>query len=76
MVNMPAHSRIVRGELKILLQLGEMLPSAKIPGGRAKRIQRRGRNRQTGAAMTLSPRKVVTFKCSGVLRAAMNEEGD
>ncbi len=33
---------------------------------------RRGRNPQTGKAMTLQPRKVVTFKCSSVLRTAMN----
>ncbi|MGA2403425.1 MAG: integration host factor subunit alpha [Syntrophobacteraceae bacterium] len=37
---------------------------------------RRGRNPQTGKAMKLPPRKVVSFKCSGVLRAAMNGEGD
>lgn len=36
--------------------------------------QRRGRNPQTGEPMMLDPRKVVTFKCSGVLRAAINEE--
>jgi integration host factor subunit alpha len=34
-----------------------------------------GRNPITGEPMTLPPRKVVTFKCSGVLRAAMNDEG-
>jgi integration host factor subunit alpha len=33
---------------------------------------RRGRNPQTGEPMMLPPRKVVTFKCSGVLRGAMN----
>jgi integration host factor subunit alpha len=37
---------------------------------------RRGRNPQTGEPMTLPPRKVVTFKCSRVLRAAMNGEGE
>jgi len=37
---------------------------------------RAGRNPQTGKPMTLLPRKVVTFKCSVVLRAAMNGEGD
>jgi integration host factor subunit alpha len=37
---------------------------------------RRGRNPQTGKSMMLPPRKVVTFKCSGVLRAAMNGEGE
>jgi nucleoid DNA-binding protein len=38
--------------------------------------QRNGRNPQTGKAMTLPPRKVVTFKCSKVLRAAMNGKSD
>ena len=37
---------------------------------------RRGRNPQTGEPLKLAPRKVVTFKCSDVLRAAMNGEGD
>jgi integration host factor subunit alpha len=37
---------------------------------------RRGRNPITGDSITVAPRKVVTFKCSGVLRAAMNGESD
>ena len=37
---------------------------------------RRGRNPQTGEPITLPPRKVVTYKCSGLLRAAMNGDGD
>jgi integration host factor subunit alpha len=37
---------------------------------------RRGRNPITGEPITLPPRKVVTFKCSGVLRSVMNGEGD
>jgi integration host factor subunit alpha len=36
--------------------------------------ERRGRNPQTGEPIPLAPRKVVTFKCSGVLRARMNGE--
>jgi len=36
--------------------------------------QRRGRNPQTGEPMMLDPRKVVTFKCSGVLREAVNQD--
>jgi integration host factor subunit alpha len=36
--------------------------------------QRRGRNPQTGEAIVLSPRRVVTFKCSGVLREKINRE--
>jgi integration host factor subunit alpha len=34
--------------------------------------ERRGRNPATGDAMMLSPRKVVTFKCSGKLRDRIN----
>ncbi len=33
---------------------------------------RRGRNPATGEAMMLSPRKVVTFRCSGKLRNKIN----
>ncbi len=36
--------------------------------------QRRGRNPDTGKPIILLQRKVVTFKCSCVLRAAMNGE--
>ncbi|MGD0401425.1 MAG: HU family DNA-binding protein [Syntrophobacteraceae bacterium] len=35
-----------------------------------------GRNPHTGEAITLPPRKVVTFKCSNVLRAGVNGKGD
>ena len=34
--------------------------------------QRRGRNPATGEDMMLRPRKVVTFKCSGMLRKRIN----
>ena len=34
--------------------------------------ERRGRNPATGEDMTLAPRRVVTFKCSGKLRAKVN----
>ena len=35
--------------------------------------QRRGRNPATGDDMMLSPRQVVTFKCSGKLRDRINQ---
>ena len=38
--------------------------------------QRRGRNPQTGEPIQLDPRTVVTFKCSGVLRDAINGDED
>ena len=34
--------------------------------------ERRGRNPQTGEEIMLSPRKVVTFKCAGVLKDKIN----
>jgi len=34
--------------------------------------ERKGRNPATGEDMMLSPRKVVTFKCSGKLRDRIN----
>jgi integration host factor subunit alpha len=36
--------------------------------------QRRGRNPQTGEPIELSSRRVVTFKCSGILRNKINRE--
>jgi integration host factor subunit alpha len=40
-----------------------------------KKAQRRGRNPATGGDLTLDARRVVTFKCSGVLRKKMGGEG-
>jgi integration host factor subunit alpha len=37
--------------------------------------KRRGRNPQTGEDLMLGERRVVTFKCSGVLRSKINREG-
>ena len=37
--------------------------------------KRRGRNPQTGKDVMLRSRRVVTFKCSGVLRDRINGEG-
>jgi integration host factor subunit alpha len=37
--------------------------------------EREGRNPQTAGDMKLRARRVVTFKCSGVLREKMNGEG-
>lgn len=34
--------------------------------------ERKGRNPATGQVMMLPPRKIVTFKCSGVLRDKIN----
>jgi integration host factor subunit alpha len=35
--------------------------------------ERKGRNPATGGDMMLAPRKVVTFKCSGMLRERVND---
>ena len=37
--------------------------------------KRRGRNPQTGSDLMLGSRRVVTFRCSGVLRDRMNGKG-
>ncbi len=36
------------------------------------KTERRGRNPSTGGDMMLTPRKVVTFRCSGKLRDKIN----
>lgn len=37
------------------------------------KTERRGRNPQTGESIMLPPRRVVTFKCSGVLKRRIND---
>jgi integration host factor subunit alpha len=37
------------------------------------KAKRRGRNPATDEEMMLAPRKVVTFKCSGMLRERVND---
>jgi integration host factor subunit alpha len=41
-----------------------------------KKEERKGRNPHTGEGLMLGERKVVWFKCSGVLREQLNGEGD
>jgi len=40
-----------------------------------KKRERRGRNPQTGDDLMLGERRVVTFRCSGVLREKLNGGG-
>jgi len=40
-----------------------------------KKNRRRGRNPQTGEDLMLGERRVVTFRCSGVLRDKVNGKG-
>ena len=37
--------------------------------------QRRGRNPQTGDAMMMDARRIVTFKCSNLMRGKINGKG-
>jgi integration host factor subunit alpha len=39
------------------------------------KAERRGRNPHTGEPLMLSPRRVVTFKCAGILRDKINGKG-
>ena len=39
-----------------------------------KKKERRGRNPATGEELILSPRRVVTFKCSGKLKNLINKD--
>ena len=41
-----------------------------------KKAARRGRNPATGEALPLGPRRVITFKCSPILRERMNGKTD
>ena len=36
--------------------------------------ERRGRNPATGVEMTITPRRILTFRCSGKLREKLNRE--
>ena len=40
-----------------------------------KKASRRGRNPATGQDLTLDPRRVITFKCSPVMRDRVNGKG-
>ncbi len=40
------------------------------------KARRRGRNPATGEDLALAPRRVITFKCSPVLRERLNGKGD
>jgi len=41
-----------------------------------KKAARRGRNLQTGEDLPLGPRRVITFKCSPVMRNRINGKGE
>ena len=61
--------------MKETLENGEPLKIAGFGSFLVKRkATRRGRNPQTGESITLAARRVVTFKTSEKLRAAINDE--
>lgn len=40
-----------------------------------KKAPRKGRNPATGEDLTLDPRRVITFKCSSMMRDRINDKG-
>ncbi len=59
-------SALASGEDVMISGFGKFLVNEKAP--------RKGRNPATGKTMTLSKRKVVTFKCAGGLRDKINKD--
>ncbi len=59
-------STLGKGEDVLISGFGKLCVKAK--------KTRRGRNPVTGEDLMLDARKVIVFKCSGVLREKMNEE--
>jgi integration host factor subunit alpha len=63
------------GILKATLESGEKLKISGFGNFEVKKkADRRGRNPQTGETITISARRVLTFKPSTVLRQAINGE--
>jgi len=61
--------------IKSTLEQGENLKIAGFGNFMVKqKSDRRGRNPQTGETITISARRVVTFKPSTILRAAINSD--
>jgi len=66
----------VFGLIKQTLESGENIKLSGFGSFVVKQKQnRKGRNPQTGESITISARKVLTFKPSAVLRSAINESG-
>ena len=69
-------SEIVETLLEIIKEALESGEDVLVSGfgkfGVKEKRQRKGRNPATGEDMMLRPRKVVTFKCSGKLKAKIN----
>lgn len=66
----------VFGLLKLTLESGEKIKIAGFGNFVVKqKADRRGRNPQTGEAITINARRILTFKPSQVLKNAINTEG-
>jgi len=69
-------SEIVETLLEIIKKAIESGEDVLVSGfgkfGVKEKRERKGRNPATGEDMVLRPRKVVTFKCSGKLKAKIN----
>jgi integration host factor subunit alpha len=61
-------STLASGEDVMITGFGKFQVNEKAP--------RKGRNPATGEAMMLDGRKTVTFRCSGMLKALINEATD
>lgn len=60
--------------IKSTLEAGEKLKIAGFGNFEVKqKAERRGRNPQTGEAITIEARRILTFKPSNVLKAAINK---
>jgi integration host factor subunit alpha len=72
-------TRIVESALEIIKEQLSKGDTVKISGfGNfvvRKKNARRGRNPQTGSEMEICARKVLTFKCSNILKKALNGKG-
>ena len=66
---------MVFGIMKSTLEAGEKIKIAGFGNFVVKeKADRRGRNPQTGEAITISARRILTFKPSQVLKSGINDE--
>ena len=73
-------SDVVESVFEVLKDVLENGEEVKISGFGTFRVKekspRKGRNPQTGEGITITARRVLSFKPSQVLKKSMNEEGD
>ncbi len=67
------YTEVVFSLMKLTLETGEKLKIAGFGNFEVKqKADRRGRNPQTGEAITIEARRILTFKPSAVLKSAIN----